>query len=69
MQVSVVRHIFSHYTQAELDRSFAQHRELIDAFEARDPDWAESVMRSHLLSARASLRDHIARRPGRTPDP
>jgi DNA-binding GntR family transcriptional regulator len=69
MQVSVVRHTFSHYTQAELDRSFAQHRELIDAIEARDPDWAEAVMRSHLLGARASLRDHIARRPGRTSDP
>ena len=38
VQVSVVLHTFRHYTQAELRRSFAQHREIVDAIEAGDPE-------------------------------
>lgn len=38
-----------------LRRSAGHHLELVAAFGARDGDWAESVMRSHLFSARASL--------------
>jgi DNA-binding GntR family transcriptional regulator len=55
VQVSVVLHTFRHYTQAELRRSFAQHREIVDAIEAGDPSWAQAAMHSHLLGARASL--------------
>jgi len=55
VQVSVVLHTFRHYTQAELRRSFTQHREIVDAIEAGDPSWAQAAMRSHLLGARASL--------------
>ncbi|MPZ70587.1 MAG: FCD domain-containing protein [Actinobacteria bacterium] len=58
VQMSLVRHTFHHYTKNELERSFAQHRELVDAIDARDGPWAESVMRSHLHAARASLRRH-----------
>jgi DNA-binding GntR family transcriptional regulator len=56
IQVPLVRHTFHHYTPAELARSFAQHRELIEALGSGDGNWAESVMRSHVLAARASLR-------------
>ncbi|HVA06148.1 MAG TPA: GntR family transcriptional regulator [Acidimicrobiales bacterium] len=55
VQVSVVLHTFRHYTQAELQRSFVQHREIVDAIEAGDPSWAQAAMNSHLLGARASL--------------
>jgi DNA-binding GntR family transcriptional regulator len=55
VQISVVLHTFRHYTQAELRRSFAQHREIVDAIEAGDPSWAQAAMHSHLLGARASL--------------
>lgn len=40
---------------AQLRKSFAHHRELIEAFELRDPDWAESVMKNHVLASRAAL--------------
>ncbi len=36
-------------------RSVAHHLELVAAMRARDGQWAESVMRSHLYSARASV--------------
>jgi len=39
------------YTPGELERSAHHHRELISAFEARDPDWARSVMSSHIQAA------------------
>lgn len=55
VQVSVVLHTFRHYTKSELRRSFAQHREIVDALEARDATWAMAAMHAHLLGARASL--------------
>ncbi|GGM06733.1 GntR family transcriptional regulator [Dactylosporangium sucinum] len=36
-------------------RSVNHHLEIVAALRARDGDWAEAVMRAHLLSARASL--------------
>ena len=38
-----------------MHRSVEHHLELVAAVRARDPDWAECVMRSHLYSARAAL--------------
>lgn len=43
---------FHRYTRLALDRSLSHHRELVEAISARAPDWAESVMRSHILAAR-----------------
>lgn len=43
------------FDAAAMLRSAHHHVELVAAMRARDPLWAESVMRSHLLSARASL--------------
>jgi DNA-binding GntR family transcriptional regulator len=43
------------YSDEELARSHGHHRELIAAFVARDPEWASSTMRSHILAARATL--------------
>jgi DNA-binding GntR family transcriptional regulator len=62
---SMVRHIvavplvyrtFHRYDEQALNRSLAGHHELVVAMRERDPDWAASVMRSHILAARASLR-------------
>jgi DNA-binding GntR family transcriptional regulator len=36
-------------------RSAGHHLEIVAALRARDPEWAEAVMRAHLLAARASL--------------
>lgn len=38
------------FSEAELRRSLSHHAELIEAIEARQPDWAESVMSAHLLA-------------------
>lgn len=52
------------FDEAAMLRSAHHHLELVAAMRARDPLWAESVMRSHLLSARASL---LGPRVGRGP--
>lgn len=43
------------YDRARLARTFQHHRELIDAFTARDPEWARAVMHGHLRSAQFAL--------------
>ncbi|WP_170139585.1 FCD domain-containing protein [Cereibacter changlensis] len=50
----VVSPTFNNWTRAELQRSNRQHGELADAFEAGDAEWAETSMKAHLLSSRAS---------------
>jgi DNA-binding GntR family transcriptional regulator len=43
------------YDDDSMQRSSNHHLELVDAMRARDPQWAECVMRAHLFAARASL--------------
>jgi DNA-binding GntR family transcriptional regulator len=50
----VVRRNFQHYSPGALARSLAHHLEIVAAARAREPDWAEAVMRSHLYNARAT---------------
>ncbi len=52
---TVLSRTYHCFDEAAMRRSVAHHLEIVAAVRARDPDWAESVMRSHLLSARASL--------------
>ncbi len=53
MQVQLVlMKRYQHTIQEHLERSNWHHRELIAAFEARDPAWAETQMRTHMLSAK-----------------
>lgn len=56
VQVPLVWQTFSRYSAAALHRSLAHHHELVAALAAGDPDWAESVMRSHVRAAWNSLR-------------
>lgn len=53
--VPLVHRTFHRYTPAALRRSMDHHRELLAAFEAGDGTWAASVMRTHVLAARAVL--------------
>lgn len=55
IHVPVVMRTFLRYSDHALARSQHHHRELCDALEAADGGWAESVMRSHVLAARAQL--------------
>lgn len=51
----VLMRTYQAFDGAAMSRSAAHHVELLAAFRARDPHWAEAVMTAHLLSARASL--------------
>ncbi|MCX6423822.1 MAG: GntR family transcriptional regulator [Actinobacteria bacterium] len=42
---------FRNYDHKRLKQSLQQHRELTDAISAGDRNWAEAVMRAHILSA------------------
>ncbi len=44
---------FEQWTRHELERSQNHHRELMDAFRAADPDWADAIMSAHLYAARS----------------
>ncbi len=57
VRVPLVWRTFSHYSPEALARSLAHHHELVAALAAGDPDWAESVMRSHVRAAWTSLRE------------
>jgi DNA-binding GntR family transcriptional regulator len=50
-----VHRTFPRYTPAALRRSMHHHRELLAALEAGDRAWASTVMRTHVLAARAVL--------------
>ena len=51
----LVLRTYQRYTPEALARSHAHHHEIVDALRAGDGTWAESVMRSHVLAARAVL--------------
>lgn len=54
VDVGLVARTYRLYSDAALLRSCQHHHEMVDAIEARSPDWAESVMTSHLLAAQAT---------------
>ena len=41
-------------------QALEEHRRVLEALEARDPDAAEAAMRAHIQSSRASLEHHMA---------
>ena len=55
---------FVQWTRHELERSQNHHRELIDAFCAGDPDWADAVMSAHLYAARSIYARTAVEDPG-----
>jgi DNA-binding GntR family transcriptional regulator len=56
LDASLIMKTFSHYTSDDLERSAAHHLELVQALAKQDAEWAASVMRSHVLAAKRSLR-------------
>lgn len=57
VEVPLVWRTFSHYSPEAMRRSLAHHHEIVQALAARDAEWAESVMRSHVRAAWVSLRE------------
>jgi len=52
----LVLQTFRDYDDDDLNRSAHHHMELVEAIEAGDGDWAESVMHSHVMAARRAFR-------------
>lgn len=59
-QMPLVRRALLQYTLEELHRSAGHHRELIAALQLRDADWAEAVVRTHILASRGALRGRMS---------
>ncbi len=55
IHVPVVSRTFRLYSPGRMRVSMRQHRDVLDALTARDPAWAEAVMRVHILSTRAIM--------------
>jgi len=51
---------FSKYDPTELLRSAAHHFEIVAALEAKDGDWAASIMKSHIHAAQHSIQRELA---------
>jgi len=56
IEAPLVLKTFAAYDPRELMRSASHHLELVSALEARDPEWAEAIMRSHIQAAHSSSR-------------
>ncbi|WP_417449816.1 GntR family transcriptional regulator [Kordiimonas sp.] len=52
----IVYKVAHNFTAAELTRSNSHHKEIIDSMEARDGDWADHSMQSHVMSAYNRMR-------------
>lgn len=52
---------YSHFSRVQLQRSMGHHRELVQAIEARNPQWARSVMTAHIEAGRSASRAWIAK--------
>ena len=55
IDIGTVARTYHRYTDRDLERSAAHHQEIVEAIEARAPDWAARAMTSHILAAQACL--------------
>lgn len=65
-QLAWMQHTLAHYGKEQVDRSMAQHREILVALRTRNPEWARALMEAHVLGARHSFDE--PEEPGATPD-
>lgn len=56
IEAPLVMKTFHMYTGDDLTRSAQHHLEICSALESRDPEWAASVMSSHIHAARGALK-------------
>lgn len=57
--VGMVVSTYRIYSDADLIRSMHHHGELTDAIAAGAPEWAENVMRAHMLAGAAKVAEHF----------
>ena len=56
LEASLALETFENHSAEDLERSAAHHLEIARALESRDGEWAASVMRSHVLAVRRTMR-------------
>lgn len=59
VEIPMLLKTIERYSNAEVERSNHHHRELIEAFKAKDADWARNVMEAHL---RAGHRVYVSKK-------
>ena len=53
---------YSMFSEKDLQRSLNHHEEMIQAIEARAPEWASSVMSAHLLAGAVRVAEQITKK-------
>ncbi|WP_142846769.1 GntR family transcriptional regulator [Telmatospirillum sp. J64-1] len=64
VSIPLVLRTFTRYEPEEIRRSMSHHREMVEAFAARDPIWAESIMLAHLQAGFAVMKRNQANPTG-----
>lgn len=57
MDIGFLTNTYLRFSAVEIVRSLSEHRNLVAALTSRDADWAEAVMRAHILGARNALQE------------
>ncbi len=57
MDIGFLTNTYLRFSAVEISRSLSEHRNLVAALTSRDADWAEAVMRAHILGARNALHE------------
>lgn len=55
----IVTKVMHSYENTRFQRSLDEHDDLIEAFERQDPEWAEAIMRTHILGGLSSFKKHL----------
>lgn len=55
----VVTKVMHSYEEKRFLRSLDEHEDLIEAIERQDPEWAEAIMRTHILGGLSSFKKHL----------
>lgn len=59
MDVPLIYRTFQRYSPSRMKASSQHHLELVEAIRAGDGEWAESVMRAHILAAKTTVQQSI----------
>jgi DNA-binding GntR family transcriptional regulator len=54
LEAPLILRTFREYTAVELRRSADQHLELVQALQARDAEWAHSIMHAHIMTGKGT---------------
>ena len=60
LEIPLMLRTFRVYSEAELQRSFSQHQDVVSALAERDSAWAASAMSAHILSAQKSVQQSVS---------